>query len=251
MNDADRQLVDVAAAQRQVFTRAQARVAGLTFSGIRRRIGSGQFVDVGSHTLTFAGVTLDWRGRLQAGVLDLGSGAVVSAEAATALHELDGFDEGPLAFLVPRSMRDRTTAGIVTSSSSIVPLDRTEVDGLPVTSGTRTVIELIGRVSATELGNAYDSACRKHLTAPVVVERRLHELGRRGRPGVVEFDRLAEVAGVESWLERAFLQLIRGSGLPRPTCSACTVATACMSPAWTSTSLPCRSWSRSAASAAT
>ena len=83
-------------------------------------------------------------------------------------------------------------------------------------SGTRTVVELIGRVGLTDLGNAFDSACRKHLTAPSVVESRLTELGRRGRPGVDEFDRLMRDAGVQSWLERAFIKVIDASGLPRP-----------------------------------
>ena len=172
---------------------------------------------VGPHTLTFAGVGLDWRGRLQAGLLDLGPGALVSAQAAAALHGLDGFDEGPLAYLVLRSVRKRPTAGKVTSTPSIAPLDRCVVDGLPVTSGTRTVVELIGRVSINELGNALDSAIRRRLTAPSVVERRVRELGREGRRGVGAFDRVMKFAGVESWLERRFLRLVRGTGLPQPT----------------------------------
>ena len=59
----------------------------------------------------------------------------MSAEAAAALHQLDGFGEGPLAYLVRGSMKDRTTIGTVTSSLSISRLDRTTVDGLAVTSG--------------------------------------------------------------------------------------------------------------------
>jgi very-short-patch-repair endonuclease len=33
---------------------------------------------------------------------------------------------------------------------------------------------------------------------------------------VAEFDRLMELAGVESWLERALLHLVRGTGLRKP-----------------------------------
>ena len=216
VNDCDRNLAALAAQQRQSFTRQQARSAGLSFNAIRRRIDSGGFVVVGQHTLTFAGTTLDWRGRLHAGLLDLGPGALVSAEAAAALHGLDGFDEGPLVFLIGRHGKDRRTRGTVTSSLCIEPLDRTTVDGLAVTSGTRTVIELIGRVTREQLGNAVDSACRKRLTAPTVIDRRLTELGRQGRPGIAEFDDVMELAGVESWLERAFLRVISGRGLPQP-----------------------------------
>jgi hypothetical protein len=216
MNEADRRIALLAATQRQVFTRKQAVAAGLSLNAIRRRIDSGMFVVVGTHALTFPGVALDWRSQLQVGLLDLGRGALVSAEAAAALHGLDGFGEGPLAYLVPRSMKDRITIGTVTSSPSIAPLDRTDIDGLAVTSGTRTVIELIGRVDRSKLGNAVDSACRKRITAPTVIDLRLTDLGRQGRPGIAEFDELMALAGVESWLERAFTRLLRSTALPTP-----------------------------------
>ena len=111
MNDADRRLAALAALQRQVFTRRQALHAGLTHQGIGRRIESGLFATVGSHTLHFAGSTLDWRGRLQAGVLDLGAGALVSGRSAAALHGLDGFPEGPVELLVPTERRRAGTGG--------------------------------------------------------------------------------------------------------------------------------------------
>jgi hypothetical protein len=216
MNDADRRLAALAGKQRQVFTRQHALSVGLTHNGIRRRIDSGTFVVVGTRSMTFAGVALDWRGQLQAGLFDLGPGALVSAESAAALHGLDGFGEGPLVYLVGRQFKDRRTIGTVTSSPSISLLDRTKVDGLDVTSGTRTVVELVGRVPYDRLGNALDSACRKRLTAAAVVDRRLTELGRQGRAGVADLDHLMEMAGVESWLERAFLRIIRGTGLALP-----------------------------------
>ena len=220
MNAAERTLADLAARQRQVFTRAQALTAGLSPSALHRRIKDGLFVPYGPHALHFAGVTLDYRGRLLAGLLDLGPDALVSGRAAAALHGLDGFEEGPLQFLVPRSRRSRGTVGMVTSSPSIGALDRTTVDGLAATSGTRTVVELLGRTSERELGNALDSATRRGLTAPSVVRRRLEELGRQGRAGVAEFERVMESAGVQSWLERQFLHLLRSRSLPTPTTAA-------------------------------
>jgi hypothetical protein len=216
MNDADRRLVELAHTQRQVFTRAQAHTAGLSWQAIGRRHSSGLFVPVGTHTLTFAGVTLDWRGLLQAGLLDLGPGALVSGEAAAALHRLDGFDDGPLVYLVLRNRRSRTTTGHVTSTHEISKLDRVVVDGLACASVTRTVVELLDRVSREQVGNALDSGTRTRLTAPPVVHRRLIELGRQGRSGVATFDSLMRDAGVESWLERTFLELVAPTSLPRP-----------------------------------
>ncbi len=117
---------------------------------------------------------------------------------------------------MPRSMRNRLTLGTIMSLPLIEPLDRVVVDGLPTCSATLTIIQLLGRVDRVDLGNALDSATRARLTAPSVVHRRLIELGRQGRHGVRELDKLMESAGVESWLERRFLAAIRRAGLPEP-----------------------------------
>lgn len=217
MNGIDRDLAALAAAQRQVFTRRQTAEAGLSPSALWRRLASGQLVAYGPHTLHFAGVTLDFRGRLLAGLLDLGPQALVSGESAAALLGLDGYEEGPLQFLVPRRHKARSTVGEVTSSTAIGPFDKIVVDGLRCTSGTRTVIELIGRVGETRVGNAIDSATRQGRTTPSVVRRRLGELGRQGRAGVEMFDRVMESEGVQSWVERQFLRLVLAAGYGRPT----------------------------------
>jgi hypothetical protein len=216
MNDADRSVARLAEAQRHVFTRQQALAAGLSRSGLQRRVAAGVFVAVGTTTYRFAGAELDWRGQLLSGLFDLGMTAVVTGRSAAALHGLDGFVERPVEFLVPRSRRSRTTTGRVSSTLEIGPLDRVVVDGLRATSATRTIVELAARVGERELGNAIDSACRLGLTSPVFLRRRLHELGRQGRAGVVIFDRLMESAGVQSWLEREFEHLVRSAGLPMP-----------------------------------
>ena len=220
MNDADRALAELARRQRQVFTRQQATAAGLGRSAFTRRVRGGLFVPVGSHTFTFAGVALGWHGRLQAGLLDLGPGAIVTAESAAVLHGLDGFwypDEPPVVFVVERADRNRRTVGTVLSTPRIGPLDRTVIDGFPVASGTFTVVQLLGRVDCELLGNAFDSACRKGLTARRAIERRLADLGRQGRPGVADLDSVLADAGVQSGLERRFRALTKGRGYPLPT----------------------------------
>jgi len=132
MKDADRELAALAARQRQVFTRAQAAAAGLTASDICYRVARGLLVPWGPHTLHFGGAALDWRGQLLAGLLDLGPKALVSGRSAAGLHLLDGFGEGDLDYLLPRTLRNRTTLGLVTSIPSIEPLDRVTVqEALP------------------------------------------------------------------------------------------------------------------------
>jgi hypothetical protein len=132
------------------------------------------------------------------------------------MHQLDGFAPGPLVFLTDRAHRNRHTIGEVITTCSITRLDRAAVDGLPVTSGTRTIVDLLGRVDRRQLGNAYDSACRKGVTAPPAVDRRLDELGRKGRRGVADLDALRRAGNVQSWLERRYLDLSDEEGFARP-----------------------------------
>lgn len=215
MSTVDAALAQLAARQHQVFSREQARTAGLSTSALSRRIAAGALVACGTSALHARGVTLTYRGRLMAGLLDLGPDALVSGRAAAHLHGLDGFGEGPLEFLVPREQRDRKTLGKVTSSRSITALDRTTIDGLRCTSATRTIIELLASAPSYEAGNALGSAVRRRRTAHSVVARRLDQLGTYGRTGRAAFAEITRSGVVESWLERRFLALARDAGLPR------------------------------------
>lgn len=216
MNAIERDLVELATRQHQVFSRAQARAAGLSASSLSRRVASGAFVPCSPGGLHFAGVTLGYRGRLMAGLLDLGSEALVSAHAAGVLLGLDGFDAGPLEYLGPRSIRHRAVHGTARTTDSITRLDWTEIDGLRCTSATRTVIELLRCGDLAAAGDALDSGTRMRLTAPAVVRRRFDELGRRGRAGAAALEELLRAGVVESWLERRFLAIVREAGLPLP-----------------------------------
>jgi len=215
MKEVDRTLVELAGTQHQVFTRRQARDAGLSASALSRRLAAGQLVACGTAALHLPGATLTYRGRLMAGLLDLGPDAVVSGRAAAHLHGLDGFGEGPLEFLGPRSYRSRSTSGTLRVSGTLERKDWTVVNGLRCTSATRTVIELLATATLDEAGDALASATRMRLTAPAVVERRLTELGRSGRAGVAAFDELLRASVVESGLERQLLRVVAGAGLPQ------------------------------------
>ena len=76
MNDADRSVVELAARQRQVFTRDQALAAGLSAAALRRRVKTGQLVRYGSRTFHFTGATLGYY------ATGNGSGSTVPADFA-------------------------------------------------------------------------------------------------------------------------------------------------------------------------
>lgn len=216
MKDLDRKLVELAAQQHQVFSRTQARAVGLSPNSLHRRLQGGSLVACGTSALHFAGATLTYRGRLIAGLLDLGPEALVSGRAAAHLLRLDGFGEGPLEFLAPRSYRSRRTVGELHTVPSLERLDRVVVDGLACTSTTMTVIQLLAHASKDEAANALDSGCRQRTTGVPFIRRRLDSLGRLGRAGVAVFEQVVAEGVVESWLERKFLAVLRAAQLPLP-----------------------------------
>lgn len=166
-----------------------------------------------------AGVPDSWEQRLQAGLLYLGDRALVSHEAAAQLH---GFDRTPadrVEFLVPNDGRTWALPfAVVHTTSRSARIDRVRVEGFPVTSATRTVLDLaMQRPGRARLEAAIDSAVRHRSSAPEVLQRRLAQLRGPGRWGCRLVDQLTLDAGGESMLERRFLELMRTHGLPRPT----------------------------------
>jgi hypothetical protein len=210
-------LAATAARQFGVFSQGQAVAAGLDRFALARRRANGTIERIGAASYRFTGQPATWRQSLMAGVLDLGSRAVVSGRAAAALHGFDGYGEGPLEFLVPRDDRERRTVGLVRSTLTLPPIDRCIVDRcLPATSPARTIIDLAAHLRDVDLKRAVDSAIRDGGTSQLFLRRRLTDLRGPGRHGVRLLDEVLEDAGGHSFLERRFLALVRRAGLPRP-----------------------------------
>jgi very-short-patch-repair endonuclease len=212
------ELILLARRQHGVVSLQQALDAGLSRAGLQRRVAAGQLERVGTHCLRFAGHPDSWHQALKVGLLDLGDGALVARRSAAALVGMDGFEEGPTEFLVPRSLRGRLTAGSVRSARAVPHIDRIVVDGLACTSGARTIVDAAADLTLPELQRAIDSALRLGLTSEQFLRRRLTALRHRGREGVRLLDRALDGAGGHSWLERRFLAVVRRAGLPAPRC---------------------------------
>lgn len=216
MRDAPQRLAALAAEQHDVFSRRQALEVGVSSSALGRHLAAERLQKVGTRTYAFGGFAVPWRGRLRAGLLDLGEGALVAGRAAACLHGLEGFEEGPLVYLVPRSLRQRSTPGVVRTTATLGRLDRTTVDGLACTSGTRTVLSMVGDASPRELERATHSALRDGLTSESVLQRQLEVLRHQGMTDVGHMDAVLATGAVQSWLEARFLELVLTAGLPEP-----------------------------------
>lgn len=190
----------------------QARLRHLARRGMVRRIAKGVY-QVGGSPVT-------WRQRLQAGVWALGPSAVVSHAAAAQLLGFDTYTDEILEFTVDRSCRGRSPSGFAATvhTSMVRPQrDRLIIEGLPVTTASRTVFDL-ARSSAPrhQLEAAVDSALRQRLTTLDVLVERLAAVTGPARWGIARLADVLVTAGGHSYLERRFLQLVHTAGLPMP-----------------------------------
>ncbi len=135
-----------------------------------------------------------------------------------------GFDDCPLArpyhLVVPRGRNIDRVGLVVHTARALDGRDVTTIDGLQVTSGTRTLIDLAATTDTRALTTYLDGALRDRTTTEDFLHRRLVELRTRGRAGIAKL--LDVIAGAEagrgghSWLERTFLEHVAAAGLPRP-----------------------------------
>lgn len=162
---------------------------------------------------------LSLRGRWMAGVLAGGPDAVLSHRAAIALWELRPIPSGPIDVTVPGRTRSGQAGLRIHNIRQLEPEDRAIVDGIPVTSVHRTLLDYAELARFQQLRLALDAADRRDLLNG-------HELNglyerARGRHGLKPLKAaVAELRGPAPWtqseLERVFFALIRQRGLPEP-----------------------------------
>jgi hypothetical protein len=101
------------------------------------------------------------------------------------------------------------------------PIDRSSVDGIPVTTASRTIFDLAAHVGTGTLDLAIENALRRKLTTLPELQTTLARLARRGRKGTTKFRSLLERRTTndpltESEAERFVMQLLAEHGLPTP-----------------------------------
>lgn len=216
-----RRLTAIANGQLGSFSRQQAHAAGISDDQLRRWVESGVLVRIGPHAFRLIGADTTSRGALQALVLDVGEPCWVSGPTAAALFGLDGFVLQPPFHLTVRRDRNVRRIGHFVHSTSDLPLiDRETLDGIPVTSPSRTIIDIAGDVGIDRLTAAVDAAFRDGLSCESLLRRRAAALRVRGRAGIPMLldvlDGGSDIKGGHSWLEREFLRIVADAGLPRP-----------------------------------
>ncbi len=197
---------------------AQLRALGLTRAGVHRRVQAGRLHRVHRGVYAVGHPRLTLRGRFWAGTL--ATEGVLSHRSAAASWDLLG---PPTRVEVTTLRRSASTPAItVHRSRTLTTHDRTALDGLPLTTVTRTLVDLADVLTPHRLERVLHRAEHLRLLDAQALTTRLAELpGRRARALRAALTTLthAQPTITRSELEERFLSLVARSRLPAPECN--------------------------------
>jgi hypothetical protein len=214
-------LTELARAQHGVFGREQALVAGVDRGRLFRATRSGLLVRVHPSVYRFAAVPDGWRSRVWAAYLQAGPDAVVSHESALRLRGVDGV-AFRVAVTVPPGRRAAHEGIRVHRFGDLVAEHWDLLDGLPVTSLERTVVDMASELGRRRLDWLLDRlTITERRTTVGAVARVLRQVERRGRRRIAVLGALLDARrpaepSPRSRVERRIDELLAGSGLPSP-----------------------------------
>lgn len=214
-------LLDVAAQQHGLMTFRQCRAVGLTADAVRYRIEHGRLRVVHRGVLAIAGAPTTWEQRVLAAVLAAGPDAVASHETAALLWGFPGVVDAAIEVTTARTRRARIRGVKVHRTLAFLVEEHTVLDGIPVTSFARTLVDRSGKLDLPRLGRALDDGLRRGVTD--LESCRTCAGGLRPAPGrrprLVQALLAARLPGYhagDSDLELRFVRAFVEGGLGRP-----------------------------------
>jgi very-short-patch-repair endonuclease len=156
-----------------------------------------------------------------AAVLAGGDGAPLSCGAAGAGWGVAAHSAGPIDVTVPG--RHRPQPGITWHSSPLPPDEITRLDGIPITTVARTLLDLAAVLDRTRLAKAINEAevrgLSDRLSLPALLERYPRRRGSASLRAILAEERIG-LDIPHNDLEIEFLSLIDKHRLPRPEVNA-------------------------------
>ena len=219
--DRDQALAAFAAKRFSVFTLDHARLTGFSSKEREHRLATRQWLVLYEDVYLVAGATRSWKGDLLAACWAGGFRAVASHRSAAALWNLAGGRRSIQGITSPRWRRARHDGLVVHESKAFDPIDAIAIEGIPVTTPERTLLDLgaVSHESVVDL--AFDAAERRELVTLDSVRATVTRLGRSGRNGVGTLRRLLDARSpdrkpTDSEMETMTLQVLRRRGFPEP-----------------------------------
>ena len=210
-----------AARQSGVITDRQAVDSGMSRASISRRVASGAWVRVLPRVYRLASSPETWHQRAGAACLWAGEGIALSHQSAAYLWSFDGFRECPVHVMTHKSLRTTAPWLVIHRVARLIPFDTTRKDGLPVTTPSRTLLDLGAVCDEESVDVAVDSALRTGLVSMRRLERQLQVAGKKGCRGTSTLRHLVHRRGpayrpMDSAAEIKFRRLCSRFRLPQP-----------------------------------
>ena len=204
----------VATRQHGIITRAQLNDLGLDRSAIDRRVKAGRLHRLHRNVYAVGHKRLTNHGRYLSAVLSLGEKAVLSHRSAAILWRIQPEGASKIDVTVPAGGTRGRRVGVTVHRSPLGPGDTTVRDRIPVTTPSRTLVDLADVLTLRELERAIDEAhfLRLDLSSMQPVP------GRRGT-GVLNAVLGHHAPGTtrtRSEFEELLLAFCRDQGLPQP-----------------------------------
>ena len=202
-------MAKLVARQHGVVALHQLVALGVTDDVLRRWLERGRLYRVQPLVFSLTPQVMP-RGRMLAAALTYGAEAVLSHRAAAAVWDLGPWLTGVIDVTVP--VRRKGRPGVRVHRAEV---ERVLKDGFPVTTVTRTLIDLASVLPLGRLRDAFERTERLRLLDVKSVSEQMH--GRRGarkiRAILAEW---SEPEPTKTELEQAWRNLCRDHGLPLP-----------------------------------
>jgi very-short-patch-repair endonuclease len=215
---ADAAIHKLAGRQRGVVSRRQLIEAAVSGDTVDRRVRAGllRLVHPGVYRVGYV-VAAGWRE--MAAALSCGARAAVSHRSAAGVWQVAWLlvASDPVEVIAPEGNRSRRHDVRVRRLRTLRPDEVTTLDGIPVTTPARTLVDLAAVAGVRDLERAFGEAVARRLTTGAavldVLSRHPRQPGSRALRSVLGSDQLALT---RSEAEERLLRLIRRSGLPEP-----------------------------------
>jgi hypothetical protein len=204
----------VAGGQHGRVTMRQLREAGIDAKRVERWLADGWLrrVHVGVSAAGHAAPCVDADG--MAAVLAGGEGAVLSHPAAAHKLSLIRGAPPPPEVTVPTTAHRRRPGIVIHCVKALHVLDASTLDGIPITTVPRTLLDLAPRAAPARLARLCHEAWVRHGTGPEEIEACIAR--NHHKPGIAKLRGALGADVTLSALEDGFLRLLRRHGLALP-----------------------------------
>lgn len=209
----------LAARQAGVISYAQLVAIGFSDSGIHHAVTAGRLHRIYRGVYAVGRRDLTPNAHWMAAVLACGEGALLSYAAGAALRGIRASAAAKIDVTVPRRAALRRPGIRIHNHPELTSADKDVVDGIPVTSVSRTLLDLATFLHDSQL----ERACNQAAVLQIFDMREMSDLLRRshGRRGVRRLRTVLARGDLgenvpASGLERRYRDLCAREGLPKP-----------------------------------